>query len=449
MTDPPERRRGPRPLALHLAAAAALWTASSTGWRLWSAVSPRSSEPASDPASDPGLPPELAAMKGAADALARLPPDVAAEALRRAVRDDADAFLTGIARYRASPWRREVEAAPVVWRQGTSLLRDYGPAGAPVLLVVPSLVNRAYVLDLTPETSLLRFLARQGLRPLLLEWDAPAPDEASLTLTDIVAGRMERALEAAVALQGGPVGLLGYCMGGTLAAALAARRPAAIAALVAMAAPWDFHAGRPDHVISGMAATAAALPWLLEGGVLPVDTIQALLMTVDPLSALRKFKRFGRGRAEGAAAGRFVALEDWLNDGIPLPGPVAAECLAGWFRDNTPAQGEWRIADQPVRPRAIACASLHLIPAQDRIVPPASARALADAVPGARTLDLPLGHIGMAVSSQAPALTWAPLSDWLLAALPGPAVAPGRGGTYPSRDNPRARRRRRAQGGQG
>ena len=57
-----------------------------------------------------------------------------------------------------------------------------------------------------------------------------------------------------------------------------------------------------------------------------------------------------------------------------------------------------------------------MIPSGDRIVPPLSAAALADPVKGLRNVtrrDLPLGHIGMVVSSRARDLCWTPLLDWL------------------------------------
>ena len=61
-------------------------------------------------------------------------------------------------------------------------------------MFVPSLVNRAYVLDLAPGRSMLRWLAERGIRPVLLDWGWPGAAERSFTLTDYVAGRLERAL---------------------------------------------------------------------------------------------------------------------------------------------------------------------------------------------------------------------------------------------------------------
>ena len=50
------------------------------------------------------------------------------------------------------------------------------------MLVVPSLINRPYILDLAPGRSLLRWLAAQGLRPLLMDWGTPGAAEAGFDL---------------------------------------------------------------------------------------------------------------------------------------------------------------------------------------------------------------------------------------------------------------------------
>jgi polyhydroxyalkanoate synthase len=63
---------------------------------------------------------------------------------------------------------------PVAWREGALRLLDYGRGSAgPAVLVVPSLINRYYVLDLLPEQSFLRHLAEAGLRPLVVDWGEP------------------------------------------------------------------------------------------------------------------------------------------------------------------------------------------------------------------------------------------------------------------------------------
>src|SRR3546814_17470322 len=104
-------------------------------------------------------------------------------------------------------------------------MRRGGRRGGIPVLVVPSLFNRGYILDLSAGRSFLRWLADQGFRPFLVDWDSPGEAERRFDLTDYVAGRLEAALNVVLDATGGrPVAVLGYCMGGLLALALAQRR---------------------------------------------------------------------------------------------------------------------------------------------------------------------------------------------------------------------------------
>jgi polyhydroxyalkanoate synthase len=340
------------------------------------------------------------------------------EALDDEVRQRLDTFMRGVQAYREHPYHRPLTDPPVCWKEGTTRLLDYGaidPAardGHPVL-VIPSLVNRGYVLDLTPERSLMRTMAARGLRPFLVDWGRPGDLERSFTLTDYIAGRLEAALEAVLIITGRRPAVLGYCMGGLLALALAQRRPRDTGPLAFLATPWDFSADAPASV----AGLPGAEPWMgamIDAtGSLPTDMIQTLFFSLDPMMVIRKFLHFAELEAESAKARAFVALEDWLNDGVPLSAPVAREALFGWYGRNTPQTGEWRIAGRTVDPRQVRNPSLVMVPARDRIVPPASARALAAVLPNAVRADIALGHIGMVVSQAAPDRAWNTLFDWL------------------------------------
>jgi polyhydroxyalkanoate synthase subunit PhaC len=360
VSDRPARRLGPRPLALHLAQARRAW----------------------------------GGIDGAADAV------------------QLAAFLEGLRAYWAHPYRRVGDEPPVLWSRGSTRLLDYGPRGARPLLAVPSLINRAYVLDLAPGRSLMRHLAGQGLRPLLLDWGAPDAAERRMTLSDHIVDRLEPALDRARALGPGRPILLGYCMGGLLALAAAARRPDAIEGLILLATPWDFHAGGP--IVAGIGAWAGAASAAAGSlGGLPVELIQTLFAAIDPLQVPHKFARFAAVEPGSIAAETFVAVEDWLNDGVPLGAEVARECLSGWYVENRPARGVWHVAGAPVRPQALTVPSLVAIPDRDRIVPPASAAGLADALPDATTVRLPGGHIGMVVGGKAGRALRAALGGWL------------------------------------
>ncbi len=338
-------------------------------------------------------------------------------------------MIAGIERFQSHPYRRTLRDPPTVWRAGAARLLDYGataPAGREgvPLLVVPSLVNRAYILDLHPQRSMLRALAQAGLRPLLLDWGAPGPQERGFGLDAYMRRRLIPAAEAARALTGRPPAVLGYCMGGGLSAALAALRPDLCRRLALIGAPWDFE--KLSGFGAAMAAlfareSRAALRARLDAvescfGAVPVDVIQTLFAALDPTLALRKFRRLARLPRGGLTEELFVATEDWLNDGAPVTAPAARDLLFDWHLDNLAAKGEWRLGAEPIRPDRIAAPTIAFCSTNDRISPSACAEPLPAAIPGARVLRPSTGHVGMIVGGRAPAQVWRPLTRFALEA---------------------------------
>lgn len=410
MSPPLRNRRGPRPLPLHLMLGGARGLAalmmplpgnpplSGPGWPSWNSGWPRSKAGRAEAE-------RIARALAGLDPASRNPEAFRAAVLRRLWREDA-ALLKGLAAYRRHPHARNLADPPALWSEGSARLLDYGGSRRPVLFV-PSLVNRHYVLDLDEGASLMRNLAAHGFRPLLLDWGWPGPIERRFTLTDHIAGRLERALMAAPP----DLVLAGYCMGGLLALAAALRRPDRVAALALLATPWDFSADPQARTLARL--LPGLEPMMEPAQALGVDVLQSLFAMLDPYGIPEKFRAFARLDPTSDRARRFVALEDWLNDGIPLAAPVARETLSGWYGENTPGRGEWAVAGLPVRPGDWRGPAFVAVPARDRIVPPGSALPLAAAIPGAVTHIAQAGHIGMVAGQGAEAALWRPLRDWL------------------------------------
>jgi len=393
------------------------WASSESAWKLWKPGSPSSNHGSAAPEPIAALLPEIAALE------AHQGQGKFEEALKREICRRMERLADGVLAYRKHAAHRSLENPPAVWSDGNTRLLDYGAThraararGARAVLVVPSLINRWEVLDLTAEKSLLRAMAAQGLRPYLVDWGTPDAEERGFDTTAYVA-RLERAVAFLTKRSRRAPAVMGYCMGGTLTVALAARQPRRVAGLALLAAPWDFHADRTGHAF--LLSTGPLLAQLADRvGELPVDILQTLFWSLDPWLAVKKFGRFLGMDQQGDSAKEFVLLEDWLNDGAPLAGPTARECLVGWYGDNMPGRGEWVVGGRRIVPSKIKVPSLVMIPSGDRIVPPLSAAALADPGKGlknVRRVDLPLGHIGMVVSGRARDLCWTPLIDWLQA----------------------------------
>jgi polyhydroxyalkanoate synthase subunit PhaC len=416
-------RRGPRPVVLHLmlamlsaSSSLAASPSSNAGSPDWSA----SGDPEKPPEKPSPPPPRLSPLRQSArlQSIAAALRSGNAEAafpaalLREAVRRHGD-LLRGIAAYRAHPHRRRLTEPPTVWEEGGSRLLDYGAGGAHEVtaLVVPSLVNRASVLDLDEGHSMLRWLAQAGIRPLLLDWGWPGETERRFTFTDYVAGRLERALTKARQIARKRVALVGYCMGGDLALAAAQRRPDLVRGLGLLATPWDFHAGNDGAALARLLPVLE--PMMAAAHTLPIDALQTLFALLEPFGVVHKYAAFSRLDPDGERARLFVALEDWLNDGVPLAEPVARECLAGWYGRNDPVNLRWRIAGAAVDPKNIKMPAYVAVPGRDRIVPPSSALPLAFAIPGALVHQPHAGHVGMVAGSSAERALWQSLHAWL------------------------------------
>ncbi|MFN3727033.1 MAG: alpha/beta fold hydrolase [Allosphingosinicella sp.] len=276
-------------------------------------------------------------------------------------------------------------------------LRDYGGDG-PDILFVPSLINPPTVLDLG-DRSLLRWLAGQGRRVLLLDWGWP--DEARHDLS--VAGHVEQILLPLMATLAERPDLAGYCLGGTMAAAAAQLGGAR--SLATIAAPWRFH-GFPEAERERLAGLWRDNRDLAERlGVLPMEVLQAAFWSLDPDRTVRKFEEFAA--LEGEAAASFVALEDWANDGPPIGAAAAREMFEDLLDADLPGNGRWTVGGEVIDPSSLPCPLLNIVSTTDRIVPHASAIAAGE------RLDLDRGHVGMVVGSKAQDELWQPLAAWL------------------------------------
>lgn len=413
MTEPPviipqPPHPGPHPLLLHQTLAGQLWL----NWpTLLPILQPKS--PLSKNAWHIKLKTRATVL---ATCIERLDPTVFATALAQEGMARYRAWLNGVQLYRQHPVRRTLADAISCGQIGSTHLRDYAPdmTGRPVVLVIPSLVNRYHILDLDAGQSLLRWLVQQGIRPLLVDWGQPEVDEATMSVADYVA-RLEALLRLALAVTGVPrLHLLGHCLGGNLALGLASLRPDKITSLVLMSTPWNFHAG--DSRLGRYAVTAwrDLATHLAESALVPARFVQTLFTLLQPVEILEKYRRLATMPPDDAALRRFTLVEDWLNDGVALTRPVCHDVIEDWYGSNLPHLGGWQLGARPWHPGAVKMPTLLALPEHDHIVPPQSAAALVRHLPHASLLPLPLGHIGMIVGREAMSRWWTPLAQWIL-----------------------------------
>lgn len=307
-----------------------------------------------------------------------------------------------------------------IWTRNKTTLYRYRPVAerrhaVPVLLVY-ALINKPYILDLRPGNSFIHHLLEQGYDVFLLDWGTPGWEDRETSLDELVGEHLPKAvarMERAGA--GEEYTLFGYCMGATLAAIHAALRPDGLRNLVTLTAPIDFeHSGvyrvwtDPEHMD----------PWALARGFgnVPADVID---MGNKMLKPVTNFVGSQMVMWERLAAGRdmtsWLAMNKWVNDGVPFPGVAFAEWIESFYQQNRLVRGDLRIADETVDLGRIDASLLNIAGAKDHIVPPAMARPLNDLVSSRdhEYRELPGGHVGLLAGSGARRRLWPTVVDWL------------------------------------
>lgn len=306
----------------------------------------------------------------------------------------------------------------VIARRGPARLRYYAPQGeasrTPVLLVTP-IINRFRVVDLQEDTSLVQSLVEAGIPVYVVDWGQPARIDAGTDWEDYALKTLPRFRRAIP--HEGPLDLVGYCLGGTIAILYAASFPTQVRKLVTLNTPVDFHCQEPHMDLLGAWVQEEAFPVdrLTEAfGNMPSALISSGFNWQRPTASAQKFVKAFQRSDDAAFANYFTVLESWNQDGVDVPGAAYRRLIKDLYRENKLFKGTFRLKGRPVDLARIRCPVLVVTAKHDTTAPPASARALLDLVSGeGEELALKGGHLGAIVGPKAPGRLHAPLCEWL------------------------------------
>ncbi len=299
------------------------------------------------------------------------------------------------------------------WRVLRYRARPAGLAYRTPLVMVPSLINRHYVLDLLPGKSLVEWLVARGHDVLCLDWGTPA-DEDRYRDFDDVDRAVGRALAVACRLSGRPrAHLLGYCLGGTLAVMHAARSAERVATLTLLAAPVSFaEAGllgawtrTKSFDVDALVDACGNVPWQL---------MQGAFLLLRPTLALSKAVGVIDRFWDDAFLDGFFALETWGNDNVAMPGAFYRRYIDELYRGDALVAGRFLLRGRALRLADVRCPTLAVTFEHDNIVPAASAACVLDLIGAAdkKRIHLPGGHVGAVVSRKACQALWPELTAW-------------------------------------
>ena len=311
----------------------------------------------------------------------------------------------------------------LIWRKNKARLYRYTASAprtqrTPIFLVLP-LINRAYILDLRPGASFVEFLLSRGHDVYLIDWGAPGDEDRGLDISALVTRYLPRAARAVQRASGqDQMTVLGYCIGGVLAACFVALYPGFARNLVLLTTPIDFE----DAGKFGRMTARGVFPVDLLTDTFPVVPGQVPDIGSKLLNPVANYvgtyvKLYEKLGDPGFDATGWQAMYRWVNDSVPFAGAAFRQWVSEFYQENRLVRGMLEMDGRPVRLATIRCPVLNIAATRDQIAPRTTTSAITKLVGSddASELTIEGGHVGIVVGRTAGRDLWPRIGEWLAA----------------------------------
>jgi polyhydroxyalkanoate synthase len=247
-----------------------------------------------------------------------------------------------------------VTPGKVVFRNHLIELIQYAPATSEVhpepILIVPAWIMKYYILDLSPQNSMVKYLTEQGFTVFAISWRNPSADDRDLSLNDYRRMGVMDALEAINAIcPDRKVHAAGYCLGGTLlsiaASAMARDGDNRLASVSLLAAQTDF--SEPGELAlfidHSQMHFLESIMW--NRGFLSADEMAGAFQLLRSNDLL--WSRLVREYMMGERAPMFDLMA-WNADTTRMPYRMHSEYLKKLYINNDLANGRFMVDGRPV-----------------------------------------------------------------------------------------------------
>ena len=233
-----------------------------------------------------------------------------------------------------------VTPGEVVFQNKVLQLIQYKPTtekvGAIPILFVPPSINKFYIMDLQQSTSLVKFTVDQGNTLFLVSWINDQDEHSQLTWDDYITDGVLKAIDVVLDITGQPkTNVLGFCIGGTIAATalahLAARQVEKVNSFTLMTSLLDFgNTGVLDVFIDEQHVQMREQQ-LSKGGLMKGSELSSTFSFLRPNDLVWNY--VVNNYLKGEKPMPFDLLY-WNSDSTNLPGPFFTWYLRNMYLEN-------------------------------------------------------------------------------------------------------------------
>ena len=282
------------------------------------------------------------------------------------------------------------------------------------ILIVGSLINRHYVLDLLPETSIIRHFQQLGFDVYATDWRMPTIKDEDMPLASYAHDYLENAVDKVEEVTGSRnVTLFGYCWGGILSLIYSAMHPKDVKNLILHATPADF--GKPPTVLESWIKDLDVKKFVDTFGNVPSSFLNIAFILRNPLEASLKYQFYFSQTRSIKEITQFFAVESWLYDSVPIIGKTFEKIIDDIYKKNLLIQNKMMLGDNLVDLKKITMPVLNIVGTNDDLVSAESSRTITDVISSKdkKTLEFPTGHVGLCISKTAHKKLWPEVGKWL------------------------------------